>query len=88
MGGHGCRNRGMLSVELLRVYVEFNKVSEFNPMLAEEARTAVLDLEAGRPEALDLWRWVRGVCRVSVEETLKALGVEFDVWDAPKSLKR
>lgn len=43
-------------VELLRIYIRFNKESEQNPELKEEARSWFVKMEQGDAEAIAIWK--------------------------------
>jgi len=64
--------------ELLKLYVRINAEIENDPSLDEEGRLWFKKLEAGDPEATELWQWFRDESLTEFNRIYELLGVEFD----------
>ena len=64
--------------ELLRIYIRFDKESEQNPALLEEARAWFVKMEQGNQEALDIWKWFIDISMVEFQRVYELLGISFD----------
>lgn len=68
--------------ELLRVYVQFHRQAKEDPRLEEEGRQFFRLLEAGDPETLAVWSWIRESSLHELQKALSFLGVEFDLYES------
>ncbi|QSX07104.1 arginine--tRNA ligase [Sedimentibacter sp. zth1] len=64
--------------ELLKLYVRFNKESEENEELREEARYWFKELEHDNDEAVQLWTWMREVSLNEFNRVYDMFGIKFD----------
>ncbi len=64
--------------ELERIYVEFEKRSEKDPSLLENARMELKDLQDGKKESMNLWKEFVEASLCEYDKIYKRLGVEFD----------
>ena len=64
--------------ELLRIYIWFDKESEQNTALLEEARAWFVKMEQGDAEALTIWKWFIDISMVEFERIYKLLDITFD----------
>lgn len=64
--------------ELLKLYVRFNKESQENEALRDEARYWFKELENGNQEAYQLWSWMREVSLTEFNRVYNLLGIKFD----------
>ena len=66
--------------ELSDIYVKFHEESEKNPALEDEARSWLLKMQNGDPEAISLWKWF---CDISMQEfnrIYEKLDISFDYY--------
>lgn len=63
---------------LYKLYVEFHQKEEDDPSLLDEAREAFVKLEAGDPEAVELWKWFKDVSYTEFKRIYDRLNVHFD----------
>ncbi len=66
--------------ELERIYVEFEKRSEKDPLLLEEARKELKNLQDGVPEAMKLWKEFVDASLSLYDKIYKRMGIEFDTY--------
>lgn len=64
--------------ELLRIYVKFNKETENNPELMDEARRWFIKMEQNDEEAIQIWKWFKEISLLEFSRVYELLGVSFD----------
>ena len=67
--------------ELNELYVRFHEELEEDPELEEVGRSWFRKLEAGDPEATELWRWFREESLNAFNQVYDRLGVTFDSYN-------
>lgn len=65
-------------VELVSLYIRFNKEAESDPSLRDEARECLRRLAAGDEEMLALWTWFSSESLREAERIYAILGIEFE----------
>ena len=65
-------------VELVALYVRFNKEAEIDPSLRDEARECLRRLAAGDEEMQALWTWFSSASLLEAERIYAILGIEFE----------
>lgn len=63
---------------LLKIYVKFHQDLQTHPELNEKASDCLKRLEAGEPVLLSLWKKIRDISLLSMNQTLKRMNVTFD----------
>ena len=63
------------------IYRRFYAEAETDPALNDEARAAFAAMEAGDPEALELWQWFKEISLAEFQKTYKLLNIDFDSWN-------
>ncbi len=63
------------------IYRRFYAEAETDPSLNDEARAAFAAMEAGDPEALELWQWFKEISLAEFQKTYKLLNIDFDSWN-------
>jgi arginyl-tRNA synthetase len=63
---------------LEQLYAKYNKLTEDDPTIDEEARSWSLRLEQGDPQARELWQWIVQMTLAYTQPLYKRLGVRFD----------
>ncbi|MBR0081514.1 MAG: arginine--tRNA ligase [Clostridia bacterium] len=66
--------------ELVALYVRFHEEAEKDPSLNDMARAWFRKIEAGDPEALELWSKMKDGTIREVKRTYRRMGVDFDSW--------
>ncbi len=63
------------------IYRRFYAEAEEDPSLNDEARAAFAAMEAGDPEALELWEWFKQISLAEFKRTYDLLNIDFDSWN-------
>lgn len=66
--------------DLNNLYVKFHQETEKNPTLEDEAREWFKKLEAGNPEAKELWQHFKDVSLKEFQKIYDMLGIHFDAF--------
>ncbi len=64
---------------LLQIYVRFHKELETRPELLEHASQCLQKMEKAEPEVIELWKRIREISTIAMNQTLKRMNVEFDI---------
>lgn len=70
---------------LLQIYVRFHKELESRPELLELASQCLQKMERGEPEVIELWKRIREISTIAMNQTLKRMNVEFDLIEGESS---
>jgi arginyl-tRNA synthetase len=63
---------------LEQLYAQYNKLTEDDPAIDQEARDWSLKLEQGDPQARELWQWIVQMTLAYAQPLYDRLGVRFD----------
>jgi arginyl-tRNA synthetase len=63
---------------LEQLYAQYNKLTETDESIAQEARDWSLKLEQGEPQARELWRWIVDLTLAVNKPLYERLDVQFD----------
>lgn len=66
---------------LLSYYVKFHQEEEKDPSLTQEARETFFNLEHGKEEELQLWKWFREESLKEFNRVYDMLGITFDSYN-------
>lgn len=67
--------------ELLKLYVEVNKLAEEDPKVKDECRYWFKELEDGDEQAVEIWKWFKEVSLKEFNRVYKMLDIEFDSYN-------
>jgi len=66
--------------ELEEMYPKASQREKIDPEFAESARRVTVELQAGRPGYLALWRHIREVSVAALRDDYEMLNIQFDLW--------
>ena len=67
--------------ELLKLYVEVNKLAEEDPKVKDRCRYWFKELEDGNEQAVEIWKWFKEVSLKEFNRVYKMLDIEFDSYN-------
>lgn len=67
--------------ELLKLYVEVNKLAEEDPKVKDGCRYWFKELEDGNEQAVEIWKWFKEVSLKEFNRVYKMLDIEFDSYN-------